>query len=138
MFPYPLKSNNPVYADGMDAIICHREDKPISARVYPVEDTEDEVLVYRADDPTVGRTYSIQTEDTSIEIDLYDPIVALQVLLRFVAVKGYGTRYYTEKRLRDELLLNDDNALNQRAHLLLGLLAELDVPASPAKKDQQR
>lgn len=136
MFPYPLKSNNPVYADGMDAILCHREDKPISVRIYPIEDTEDDVLVYRADDPTVGHAHSVQAEGTDFEIDLHDPIIALQILLRFVAIKGHGTQYYTEKRLRDELLLNDDNALDRRAHSLLSLLAEIDYPfaASPAKE----
>lgn len=134
MFPYPLRSNNPIYADGMDAIIYIEEDEPISARIYPVEDTEDDVLVYRADDPAVGHTYTIQENGVYVEIDLEDPIVALQILIRYVTVKGYGASYHTEKRIRDELLLCDDKALDRRAHNLLTLLSELDVPAEPAKE----
>ena len=107
MFPYPLKSNNPIYAEGMEAIVSIHEGEMIASRIFPVDDTEDEVLVYRADDPADGHTYSIQPGEFYVDIDLYDPIVALQILRRYVAVNGHGTQYYVEKRLRDELLLDD-------------------------------
>lgn len=136
MFPYRLKSNNPVYRNGMNAILATTSGGYTAVEIYHIDDTEDGLLVYRADDPTVGHAHSVQAEGTDFEIDLHDPIIALQILLRFVAIKGHGAQYYTEKRLRDELLLNDDNALDRRAHSLLSLLAEIDYPfaASPAKE----
>ena len=136
MFPYRLKSNNPIYRSGMNAILATTSGQYTAVEVFPVSDTEDEVLVYGGDDPEVGHGYSIQAEGISFEIDLHDPIVALQILLRYVTVKGHGTQYYVEKRLRDELLLDDKEALDRRAHLLLGLLADLDIPAADAAKKE--
>ena len=136
MFPYALKSNNPVYRSGMNAVLVTTSGQYTAVEVFPLDDTEDEVLVYGGDDPEVGHGYSIQAKGTSIEIDLHDPIVALQILRRYVAVNGHGTKYYTEKRLRDELLFDDKEALDRRAHLLLGLLADLDIPAADAAKKE--
>jgi len=136
MFPYPLKSNNPIYADGMDAIVSIHEGEMIASQIFRVEDTEDAVLVYRADEPDFGHTYYIQPGAFYVVIDLHDPIVALQILIRFVAVNGHGTKYYAEKRLRDELLFDDKEALDRRANLLLGLLADLDIPAADAAKKE--
>lgn len=136
MFPYSLKSNNPINRSGMHAILVTTSGQYTAVEIYPIDDTEDEVLVYGGDDPeVVGHGYSIQAEGTSFEIDLHDPIVALQILIRFVAVNGHGTQYYAEKRLRDELLFDDKEALDRRANLLLGLLADLDIPAADAAKE---
>ena len=136
MFPYRLKSNNPVYRNGMNAILATTSGGYTAVEIYHIDDTEDGLLVYRADDPTVGHGYSVQADDTDFEIDLHDPIIALQILLRFVAIKGHGAQYYTEKHLRDEILLDGKEALDRRANLLLSLLAEIDYPfaASPAKE----
>jgi len=136
MFPYRLKSNNPVYRYGMDAILATTSGGYTAVEIYPIDDTEDGLLVYFEGEPEVGHAHSVQAEGTDYEIDLHDPIIALQILLRFVAIKGHGAQYYTEKRIRDELLFDDDGALDRRAHPLLSLLAGIDYPfaASPAKE----
>jgi hypothetical protein len=136
MFPYPLKSNNPIYRSGMNAILATTSGQYTAVEIFPVADTEDEVLVYGGDDSKGWHGYSIQAEGISFEIDLHDPIVALQILIRFVAVNGHGTKYYAEKRLRDELLFDDKEALDRRANLLLSLLADLDIPAADAAKKE--
>ena len=134
MFSYRLKSNNPAYRRGMNAILATTSGGYTAVEIYPIDDTEDDLLVYFEGEPEVGYAHSVQAEGTSIEIDLHDPIIALQILLRFVAIKGHGAQYYTEKRIRDEILFDDKEALDRRRDLLLGLLSEIDVPASPAKE----
>ena len=136
MFPYRLKSNNPVYRNGMNAILATASGKYTAVEIYHIDDTEDGLLVYFEGEPEVGHAHSVQAEGTDFEIDLHDPIIALQILLRFVAIKGHEAQYYTRKRIRDELLYDDKEALDRRAHSLLLLLAEIDYPfaASPAKE----
>jgi len=131
MKTYTIKTNNPIANDGMNVIVCADGRDPLYALAFPVEDDTDDGVWLQFD----GHSVQVQLraeEDKWVEIDLHDPVIALQVLRRHDAVKGPTTEAYLKRLVLTELLLDDNDALDRRAVGLLKLLKTLDETAEEA------
>lgn len=87
-------------------------------------DGDERVLV----DPTDPR------DDRVVEIDLENPVVALQLLLRYREVFADGSDFVRQLDILFSLIATDEAGKARRRMFLYNLLLELDVPASPAKE----
>ena len=113
----------------------------------------DDCMVWRSDELDVPNEQSIcaDTEDTFgdettiidpmspdettiVEIDLEDPVVALQLLLRYREVFADGSDFVRQLDILSSLIATDEAGKARRRMFLYNLLLELDVPASPAKE----
>ena len=88
-------------------------------------DADDHVLVDPVD----------PSDDRVVELDLEDPVVALQLLLRYREVFGDGSNLVRQFDILTSLIATDDASKARRAMFLRNLLIELDVPADAAKKE---
>lgn len=73
-------------------------------------------------------------ETTVVELDLEDPVVALQLLLRYREVFADGSDFVRQVDILTSLIATDEAGKARRRMFLYNLLLELDVPASPAKE----
>ena len=73
-------------------------------------------------------------DDRIVELDLEDPVVALQLLLRYREVFADGSDFVWPVDILTSLIATDDGGKRRRRLFLYNLLLELDVPASPAKE----
>lgn len=73
-------------------------------------------------------------DDRVVEIDLEDPVVALQLLLRYREVFADGSDFVRQLDILSSLIATDEAGKARRRMFLYNLLLELDVPASPAKE----
>lgn len=73
-------------------------------------------------------------DDRVVAIDLEDPVVALQLLLRYREVFADGSDFVRQLDILTSLLATDEAGKARRRMFLYNLLLELDVPASPAKE----
>jgi len=73
-------------------------------------------------------------ETTVVELDLEDPVVALQLLLRYREVFADGSDFVRQLDILSSLIATDEAGKARRRLFLYNLLLELDVPASPAKE----
>lgn len=136
--------------------------RPLPETVIPARVTQrrpgltskvDACMVWRSDELDVPNEQSIcaDTEDTFgeeitiidpmspdettiVELDLEDPVVALQLLLRYREVFADGSDFVRQVDILTSLLATDEAGKARRRMFLYNLLLELDVPASPAKE----
>lgn len=74
------------------------------------------------------------SDDRVVELDLEDPVVALQLLLRYREVFADGSDFVRQIDILFSLLATDEAGKARRRMFLYNLLLELDVPASPVKE----
>lgn len=138
MYPYRLNSTNPIDRQGMECLFNTSAGDLVAAEVYPVADTTDDIVVYRHDDDDGCHGYTTNAPDTWVTVDLHDPIIALQIVRRFVAIKGYVERQNTVRNILLSLHRDDEVALSNRVTWLRLLLSDIDpsdVPAADADKE---
>jgi hypothetical protein len=75
-------------------------------------------------------------ETSVVELDLEDPVVALQLLLRYRELLGNGSDFVRQLDILSSLIATDDGGKRRRRMFLYNLLLELDVPAADAAKKE--
>lgn len=75
-------------------------------------------------------------EMSVVELDLEDPVVALQLLLRYRELLGSGSDFVRQLDILTSLIATDDGGKARRRMFLYNLLLEIDVPAADAAKKE--
>jgi len=75
-------------------------------------------------------------ETAFVELDLEDPVVALQLLLRYRELLGNGSDFVRQLDILSSLIATDDGGKARRRMFLYNLLLEIDVPAADAAKKE--
>lgn len=88
-------------------------------------DADDHVLVDPVD----------PDDDRIVELDLEDPVVALQLLLRYRELTGEGSNFVRQFDILTSLIATDEGGKARRRMFLYNLLLEIDVPAEAAGEE---